>query len=83
MAPEPRQVEVYIKDGCELCDTMVAQLTALQLSWQSAFNIILREIEDSEEWYARYREYVPVLVVNGEEVCHYFLDTDEFKQALR
>ncbi|NKB77278.1 MAG: hypothetical protein GKR96_09590 [Gammaproteobacteria bacterium] len=47
-------------------------------------NIVIRErdIEDDSNWYETFREYVPVLVVGGEEVCPYFLDRAELHTAI-
>ena len=46
------------------------------------FSIVMRDIEDNAAWYERYREYVPVLEVEGEEVCHYFMDQSELMTAI-
>ena len=80
-----QQIDVYVKDGCNLCDDMITQLCSLQILWRERlpFSMNVLEIEDSPDWYEKYREYVPVIVVNHEEICHYFLDKDELEQALR
>ena len=78
-----QQVIVYHKDDCHLCVALLEQLGALQLQQLPCpFHITLRNIEDNDQWFADFREYVPVVVVNGHEVCHYFLDQEEFKTAL-
>ena len=84
MSSQPRRVIVYFKDACELCDVMLNQLHELQQQWaiKTPFIIETRDIEDREDWYQRFREYVPVIVVNNDEVCHYFLDQEEFEAAL-
>ncbi|MGI9316388.1 MAG: glutaredoxin family protein [bacterium] len=81
---EPVEVTVYIKEDCHLCDQMLAQLSEINKDQNGAprFRLTLRDIEDRADWYEHYREYVPVIVVNNQEVCHYFLDQDEFEQAL-
>jgi hypothetical protein len=75
---------VYIKDDCHLCDTMLEQLEDNRLTGrlETPFYLEIRDIEDHPGWYESYREYVPVVVVNGEEVCHYFFDQQEFESAL-
>ena len=40
------------------------------------------DIEDNSSWFEEFREYVPVLVVNNVEVCHYFFDKDELSKAI-
>ena len=85
MARSIQAIEVFVKDQCSLCDDMVAGLKNLQKVWRQSlpFSIQLNDIEDRQDWYARYREYVPVVVVNGEEICHYFLEQDELEKALQ
>jgi glutathione peroxidase-family protein len=52
------------------------------LDREISVNVIVRDIDDQETWYQRYREYVPVLVVNDAEVCHYFFDEEEIERAI-
>jgi glutaredoxin len=52
------------------------------LDHEISVNVTMRDIDDQETWYQRYREYVPVLVVNDEEVCHYFFDKEELENAI-
>ena len=74
----------YRKDGCHLCEEMARGLIEFrrELDSKIEFEIIERDIEEDEEWYRRYCEYVPTLVIGTEEICHYFLDKDELKAAL-
>lgn len=46
-------------------------------------NVVTRDIDTDAQWYEYYREYVPVLVVNDEEVCHYFFDADALLSAIK
>ena len=52
------------------------------LNREISVDVIMRDIDDQEIWYQRYREYVPVLVVNDTEVCHYFFDKEEFENVI-
>ncbi len=63
---------------------MEGQLKAFiaKLNGQIVVEVLMRDIEDHTHWYKRYHEYVPVLVVNNEEICHYFLDNDELMSAI-
>ena len=74
----------YFKDGCHLCEAMESALEKFVIDHQDRFRvqICLRDIESDANWYQRFREYVPVLVVNDEEVCHYFMDEQELLGAL-
>ncbi len=76
-------VYFYHKQSCHLCDDMLHGLLAFQREWDAvAFEIIKRDIADNEHWYRHYWEYVPTLVIDEQEVCHYFLDVDELKATL-
>jgi len=67
-----------------LCNEMLENLNKFisEFDENSGIVITMRDIEENPAWYERYREYVPVLVVGGEEVCHYFFDEKEFMAAI-
>lgn len=73
-----------MRDGCHLCDDLLSALEAFrqERSAGRAFETTIHDIEDRRDWLAHYKDHVPVVVVNGEEVCHYFLDQDELENAL-
>lgn len=77
-------VYFYRKADCHLCEDMARELVAFRREVEAdlRFEIVERDIEDAPRWYERYREYVPTLVVDRREICHYFLDKDELKAAL-
>lgn len=77
-------VQVFVRHGCHLCDSLLDELRAYrrQRGVGAGFEIEVLEIEDREDWLVYYREHVPVVVVNGEEVCHYFLDPAELEKVL-
>ena len=86
---EPTTVLVYVKQDCGLCEDMLAGLSQFVAQYalspdsvQRPIELELRDIEDREDWYRQYREYVPTIVVNNQEVCHYFLDTSELVEAI-
>ena len=74
-------IEMYIKDECHLCESMKDEVLKYieECGLQDAVTMHYNDIDDSTEWYRLYREYVPLIVVNSEEICHYFFD----RQALR
>ncbi len=53
----------------------MAELLVLQSRWQ--FDVETRDIDADPVLRDRYNTLVPVLTINGEEVCHYFLDPDK------
>ena len=71
---------VYIKDGCHLCEQMLAELE--QLSLPDTLHVDTVVIDANESLLQQYGTKVPVLVYGGREVCHYFLDPTALQQAL-
>ena len=60
---------------------MVAALTALRP--QHGFSIEVVDVDADPGLEARYNLLVPVRTVNGEEICHHFLDREKLAQALK
>ncbi len=83
-AQKPVEIIFYSHQDCHLCGDMEVKLIEFikNLAGQIAVNVQMRDIEEQAHWYTHYHEYVPVLVVNDEEICHYFLDSDELMNAL-
>ena len=79
-SPPAVHLTVYGRAYCHLCDEMVAALTALQA--EHAFTLEVVDVDADPALEARYDERVPVLVCDGAEICHHFLDRDRLKQAL-
>ena len=75
----------YYKEDCHLCDQMQISLTAYLTEFDivERVNVVMCDIEDDSRWFELYREYVPVLVVNDEEICHYFFDQEELDSVIR
>ena len=75
------RLTVYERTGCHLCDDMVASLS----EWKSelGFEIERVDVDTSPDLAARYGTRVPVLACGTIEVCHFFLDLDALRRALR
>ena len=58
-----------------------AYLTELDIA--DKVNVVMCDIEDDARWFEMYREYVPVLVINDEEICYYFFDREELDSVIR
>jgi len=84
MALHRGKVLFYRKDDCHLCEEMANRLSdfCFRRKDSIAIEIDIRDIEDNPDWFRQYREYVPVLVVDDEEVCHYFMDEQALLNAL-
>ncbi len=63
---------VYSRNYCHLCHDMIAALRQLQGRFQ--FEISVVDVDPDAALEARYGERVPVLVAEGSELCHYFLE---------
>jgi glutaredoxin len=79
--PAAPHLVVYSRAYCHLCDDMVAALRVLQP--QHGFSLDVVDVDADPELEARYDVLVPVLSVNGTEICHHFLDREKLAQALR
>lgn len=70
--PESLALVVYSREHCHLCHDMIAALQELQA--RLSFRLEVVDVDSDDELRMRYGERVPVLVAEGEEICHYHLD---------
>ena len=66
---------VYVRPGCTLCEALIAEL-ALVLDPAIAAKVAVVDISDDDDLERLYGARVPVLTVDGEVVCAYYLDRD-------
>nr|WP_306805835.1 glutaredoxin family protein [Caballeronia sp. BR00000012568055] len=64
---------MYGRAWCHLCDDMRAELEPIAQRFGVAIEWI--DIDEDPALEARYNELVPVLTLDGVELCHYKLDT--------
>lgn len=74
------ELTVIFREGCHLCDVMLAQLAALQAELE--FRIRPVDVDSDEELVEDYGVLVPVLLQGDREICHYHLDEAALRQAL-
>ena len=74
-----RQLTLFVREGCHLCEDMQQQLA----HWQPkmGFRLEVIEINERPELESLYGTKVPVLLHAGQEICHYFLDEVALKQC--
>jgi glutaredoxin len=73
-------VTVYSKPGCHLC---VEAMTALEaLRPELGFELRERDITTEEALQRAYFERIPVIAVDAEELCDYFLDEALLRERL-
>ena len=77
---DPAPLTLYWRDGCHLCEDM--EQTLAELVEPSAYRLIRVDIDRNDELRALYNEHVPVLCLNGEELCRHFLDLSAVEAAL-
>jgi glutaredoxin len=75
-----RTVVLYGRPGCHLCDD--AREALLRLRADRPFRLEEVDIEQSEELLRRYLERIPVVCVDGQEVCELFVDEEALRLRL-
>lgn len=74
------RVRLVGKPGCHLCDDartdLAAECNVLGVAWDEV------SILDDEALAARFWESIPVVLVDGEPVCHWFFDAAALRTAL-
>ena len=71
---------VYGRAYCHLCDDLIGALAPIAQEHDFTFEIVDVDADPALE--ARYDELVPVLVKDGVEICHHFLDRERLAAAL-
>jgi len=74
-----REVIVYSRRGCHLCEELIATAEPL---CRGRAELIVRDVDTRAEWVDLYGYEVPVLLVDGDEVCRHRLDETAFRAAL-
>ncbi len=74
-----REFVVFGRRGCHLCDEMLEQLEPL---CRGRVNLSVEDIESRDDWVEAYSLKIPVLVVDGQEICHYRLDLEKVEVLL-
>ena len=77
-----RQVVLYGRDGCCLCDQALATLERLRMRHPGTFVLQERDIEADDELLRRYLERIPVVAVDGRELSDFFIDERALRAAL-
>jgi glutaredoxin len=73
-------ITVYSKPDCHLCTLAVATLRKLQT--ELAFALQERDITTDEGLHRAYFERIPVIALEGEELCDYFVDEALLRERL-
>ena len=73
-------VTVFSKPDCHLCERAMGELRRLQ--GELAFALEERDITADEALHRAYFERIPVIALDGEELCDYFLDEALLRKRL-
>jgi glutaredoxin len=73
-------VTVYSRPDCHLCEEALAALRRLQRELD--FELCELDIDADEALQRAYFERIPVVALDGEELCEYFLDEALLRKRL-
>lgn len=78
--PESRQVVVYSRKGCHLCEVVKESLTKLSrrggFTWQEV------DVDGDSELHRQFNDEVPVVFIDGRKAFKYRMDEQEFLRKL-
>jgi hypothetical protein len=75
-----RRFLLYSRAGCGLCEEMQSELAALPAASEVPIDVI--DVDREIATKLRYGHKIPVLLLDGELVCHGRLDPEEVHKAL-
>lgn len=78
--PAAPLITVYSKPDCHLCDEAMAVLRRLQ--GEFAFELSELDITEDEQLHRDYFERIPVVLMDGEELCEYFVQETLVRERL-
>ena len=80
MAQPRRSVTLYHAEGCHLCERARRVLEAVRA--EVPFDLQEVDIGGDPELEARYREWLPVVEIDGERAFVYYVDPDAFRRKV-
>ncbi len=80
MASIPRRLTVFHAEGCHLCERALAQLRALRD--ELGFELQEVAIDGDPQLEERYREWLPVVELDGERLFTYYVHEEALRRRL-
>jgi hypothetical protein len=77
-----RDVVLYTRPGCCLCDTARGVLTRVGSRHPSTFRLEERNIEADDALFRTYLERIPVIAIDGEEAFELTVDEQALERRL-
>lgn len=65
-------LNLYVREYCDLCSKMLAQLREVQNFY--GFNLVVIDIEDSDELESKYASLIPVAEHQGKTLFYYHIE---------
>jgi glutaredoxin len=75
-----REIVLYGRPGCHLCDD--ARVVLERVRAELPFALVERDIERDDALFKAYLERIPVIALDGEELCEFFVDEGELRRRL-
>jgi glutaredoxin len=79
-AAGPRDLTLYSRAGCHLCEEMKKQIAPLVAQFGARLRVV--DIDGDAVLRARYNEEVPVLFLGARKVAKYTVDLERLKRQL-
>ena len=73
-------VRLYGASGCHLCENARRVLELVRA--ETVFELEQVDIEGDPELESRYRERIPVVLIDGEEAFTFFVDADALRRRI-
>jgi len=80
VASIPRRLTVFHAEGCHLCERALAQLRVLRD--ELGFELQEVSIDGDPQLEERYREWLPVVELDGERLFTYYVHEDALRRRL-
>jgi len=81
MSKAVARLVLYHREGCHLCDDMLDRLQDLRVDWK--FELEVLDVDEVPGLFDLYNDKVPVLSLNGSEICRYHLDEAALLECLK
>jgi glutaredoxin len=78
--PDPRQVVLYSRKGCHLCE--IVKETLGKLHRRGGFNWREVDVDSDEQLRRQFSDEVPVVFIDGRKAFKYRMDEREFLRKL-
>jgi hypothetical protein len=78
--PSVRLVTLYHAEGCHLCERAREVVAAVRE--EVSFELVEVDIAGDDELERRYREWLPVVEIDGQPAFTYFVQPDALRQRL-